>query len=83
MIFRHSLSNPINRSNILVESAYQAVRWTRANQKVSKIAVPFEQIEDPERSVDGVWLCGYGYSKIERDKVQIQAKPQTQIAHQR
>jgi len=24
---------------------------------------------------DGVWLRGYDYSKIERDKVQIQARP--------
>jgi hypothetical protein len=40
-------------------------------------AVPFEQIEKPKRAGDGVWLCGYGYSKIERDKVEIQARPQT------
>jgi hypothetical protein len=26
-----------------------------------------------ESIADGVWLCGYGYSKIERDKVQIHA----------
>jgi len=36
-------------------------------------AVVFEQIEDPKSAADGVWLFGYGYSKIERDKVQIQA----------
>jgi hypothetical protein len=40
-------------------------------------AVLFEQIEKPKRAGDGVWLCGSGYSKIERDKVQIQARPQT------
>jgi hypothetical protein len=38
-------------------------------------AVLFEQIEKPKRAGDCVWLCGYGYSKIVRDKVQIQAKP--------
>ena len=43
--------------------------------RARSLTVPFEQIEKPKRAGDGVWLCGYGYSKIERDKVQIQARP--------
>jgi hypothetical protein len=40
-------------------------------------AGPFELIESPNMTGDGVWLCGYGYWKVESDKVQIKARPQT------
>jgi hypothetical protein len=46
------------------------------NQRVVK-AVLCEQIKKPKRAGDGVWLCGYGYWKVESDKVQIKAGPQT------
>jgi hypothetical protein len=38
-------------------------------------AVLCEQIKKPKGAGDGVWLCGYGYSEVESDKVQFRTDP--------